>query len=186
VNRCCRLGIIALSAALASAGRPLAGAAVDEIAAAAPLKDPCSLLKPADIQALDATAKIGNGKFTNNPPLAAACVYRWGPRTSEWGETELTIDIVDAAQVWPGGLSAAQIKQQILGEIKIGGPDATEIAGVGDGALFTTEPKSHNAKARAFVVKAKGVVLEVAFHGGNALAQKDKLVALLKTAVAAL
>jgi len=185
VNRCCRLAIGALIVALAIAGRPLAGAAEDEVLAAAPLKDPCSLLKPADIQALDATAKIGNGKFTNNPPLGAACAYSWGPRTSEWGETALTIDIVDTTQVWPG-LSAAQIKQRILGDVKMGGPDATEIAGVGDGALFVTEPKSHNAKARAYVVKAKGVLLELTFHGGNALAQKDKLVALLKTAVAAL
>jgi len=35
-------------------------------------------------------------------------------------------------------------------------------------------------------VKAKGVLLEVTFHGGNALAQKDKLIALLKAAAATL
>jgi hypothetical protein len=35
-------------------------------------------------------------------------------------------------------------------------------------------------------VKAKGLLLEVTFHGGNALAQKDKLIALVKAAAAAL
>jgi hypothetical protein len=35
-------------------------------------------------------------------------------------------------------------------------------------------------------VKAKGVLLEATFHGGNALAQKDTLIALLKSAAARL
>ena len=83
-------------------------------------------------------------------------------------------------------MSSDDIKQRVLVEVRIGGPDASEIAGIGDGAVFTTDPKAHDAKAKAYFVKAKGVVLEVAFHGGNALAQKDKLVALLKAAAAAL
>jgi len=36
------------------------------------------------------------------------------------------------------------------------------------------------------LVKAKGVLVQVTFHGGNALAQKDRLIALLKAAAAAL
>ena len=52
--------------------------------------------------------------------------------------------------------------------------------------MFTTSPKSHDAKAMAYVVRAKGVLLEVNFHGGSPLAQKDKLIALLKAAAAAL
>jgi hypothetical protein len=83
-------------------------------------------------------------------------------------------------------LSSDDIKQRVLVEVRIGGPDASAIPGIGDGAVFTTDPKTHNAKAKAYLVKAKGVVLEVAFHGGNALAQKDKLIALLKAAAAAL
>ena len=49
-----------------------------------------------------------------------------------------------------------------------------------------TDPKAHNAMAKAYVVKGKGVLLWVTFHGGNALAQKDKLIALLKAAAATL
>jgi hypothetical protein len=52
--------------------------------------------------------------------------------------------------------------------------------------VFTTDPKSHNATVKAFFVKARGVLLQVTFHGGNALSQKDKLIALLKAAAAAL
>ena len=83
-------------------------------------------------------------------------------------------------------MSSDDIKQRVLLEARTGGPDASEIPGIGDGAVFTTDPKSHDATAKAYVVKAKGVLLEVTFHGGNALAQKDKLIALLKAAAAAL
>lgn len=172
--------------ALAIAGLRCAGLVSDDATAAALPKDPCALLKPADIQALAPNAKIGSRVLTTNAPLAASCAYSWGPRTNEWGQTAVTVDVVDASRVWPGGLSAADIKQRVLVEVRMGGPDASEIPGIGEGAVFTTDPKSNNAKAKAYLVKAKGVVLEVAFHGGNGLAQKDKLIALLKAAAAAL
>jgi hypothetical protein len=176
----------AFMVALAMAGLPWAGPASDNAMAAALAKDPCALLKPADIQALAPNAKIGSGVLTNNAPLGATCQYSWGPRTSEWGEASLSVILVDVTKVWPGGLSSNDIKQRVLAEARAGGPDAAEIPGIGDGAVFTTEPKSYNAKAKAYLVKAKGALLEVTFHGGNALAQKDKLIALLKAAAAAL
>ena len=40
--------------------------------------------------------------------------------------------------------------------------------------------------SKAYLVKAKGALVEVEFHGGNAAAQKDKLIAILKTVAAAL
>ena len=172
--------------ALAIAGLVFASPARDDATAATPPKDPCALLKPTDIQALALGAKIGSGVLTSNAPLGASCEYRWGPRTSEWGETSFTVALVDASKVWPGGLSSAAIKQRVLVEVKIGGPDASEIPSIGDGAVFTTDPKSHNAKAKAYLVKAKGLVLELGFHGGNPLGQKGTLIALLKAAAAAL
>jgi hypothetical protein len=178
-----------LMVALAIAGLRFTGPAGDDITAAALAalaKDPCTLLKPADIQALAPNAKIGSGVLTENGPLGGTCAYRWGPRTSEWGETTLNVTVVNASQVWPGGLSADDIKQRVLVEARTGGPDASEIPGIGDGAVFTTDPKAHNAKVKAYFVKAKGVLLELTFHGGNALAQKDKLIALVKAAAAAL
>jgi hypothetical protein len=175
----------ALTVALALAGLRFAGPASDDATAAPLPKDPCALLKPADIQALASNAKIGGG-VAENGPLGAGCTYSWGPRTNEWGETTLGVAVVDASKVWPGGLSSDDIKQRVLVEVSDGGPGSSEIPGIGDGALFTTIPKSHDAKVKAYLVKAKGVLLEVQFHGGNALAQKDKLIALLKAAAAAL
>ena len=176
----------ALMVALAIAGLRFAGPAIDDATAAALPKDPCALLKPADIQALASNAKIGSGVLTTNAPLGATCAYSWGPRTSEWGETSLSVILVDASKVWPAGLSSDDIKQRVLLEVRTGGPDASEIPGIGDGAVFTTDPKAHNATAKAYLVKAKGVLLDVTLHGGNALAQKDKLIALLKAAAARL
>jgi hypothetical protein len=36
--------------------------------------------------------------------------------------------------------------------------------------------------AKAYVVKGKGILLLVTFHGGNVLSQKDQIIALLKVA----
>ena len=177
----------ALMVALAIAGLRFAGLASDDATAAALPKDPCALFKPADIQALAPNAKIGSGvSDTTALPMAVGCTYTWGPRNTEWGQTALSVIITDASQVWPAGLSPDDIKQRVVVEAKEGGADASEIPGIGDGAVFTTDPKAHNAMAKAYVVKGKGVLLLVTFHGGNALAQKDKLIALLKAAAATL
>jgi hypothetical protein len=164
-------------------GLAIAGGASDEATAAGLPKDVCTLLKPGDIQALAPGAKIGNGVLTNNAPLGATCAYKWGPRTNEWGETYVHLTVVDTSKAWPGGFD---VKQRILGEMRAGGQDASEIPGIGEGAVFTTNPKSYSAKAKAYLVKAKGALLEVEFHGGNAAAQRDKLIVILKTAAAAL
>jgi hypothetical protein len=174
-----------LVVAMPLAALQFAGLAGDDASAAAPPKDPCALLKPADIQTLDPNAKISNGVSTEKSALGSMCQYLWGPRTSEWGQTSLIVTVVEVSKVWPG-LNADQVKRRVAAEVKSGGPDAAEIPGIGDGALFVAEPKNHNAKARAYVVKEKDVLLELTFHGGNAGAQKDKLVALLKAAIAAL
>jgi hypothetical protein len=149
-------------------------------------KDPCALLKPADIQTLAPNAKIAAGMLAESGPLGATCAYSWGPRTGEWGQATLSISVIDASKVWPGGLSSDQIKQRVVVEASNGGPDASQIPGIGDGAVFTTDPKSHNATVKAYVVKARGIVLSMTYHGGNAPATKDNLIALLKSAAARL
>lgn len=172
------LGLVVLALLVGSSG----GAVVT--AAALP-KDPCALLKPAEIQALAKNAKIGSGVSTTEPAtFGVACTYEWGPKTREWGMSSLRIKVTDASKVSPGGLSPDAIKQRVLTAVKTGGPDAAQISSIGDGAVFTTDPKEHNATAMAFVVIAKGVLLEVGFHGdgGAALAKKANLTTLLKLA----
>lgn len=163
----------------------LAGPASDDAAAAALPKDPCALLKPGEVQAaLAPNASVGSGvSDTSGLPMAVGCTYTWGTRTNEWGQTAFSVTVTDASKVWPGGLNAEDIKQRIVVEAKTDGPDASEIAGIADGAVFTTDSKAHDATAKAYVVKGKGVVLWVTFHGGNALLQKDKIITLLKDAV---
>src|SRR5712692_10336406 len=110
-----------LMVALAIAGLRFAGPSSDDATAAALPKDPCTLLKAADIQALAPNAKIGSGVLTTNAPLGATCAYSWGPRTSEWGEAALSVIVVDASKVWPAGLSSDDIKQRVLVEARTGG-----------------------------------------------------------------
>jgi hypothetical protein len=162
----------------------LASSASDAVAGALP-KDACALLKPAEIQALASNANIGSGVLDNSmAPLGTACTYRWGPRAREWGESALTITVIDASKGWPG-VSPDQIQQGILAKVKIGGPNASQVPGVGDAAAFTFEARASNATVEAYF-QAKGVHLSVTYHAGDSLSNKDRVVALLKGAAARL
>jgi len=157
------------------------GAAVRGSAAGTLPKDPCALLTPADLQPVAASATIGKGVTDGSGlPLGVGCTYNWGPRTSEWGQTSLTVTVIDASKAWVG-VSPEMIKQGVAAKAMTGGPNASAIAGVGDAAAFTFEARSSNATAEAFV-QAKDLHVAVVFHSGNSLASKDKLVGLLKLA----
>ena len=162
--------VVLASAGAASASPPLP-------------KDPCALLKPAEIQAaLAATATIGPGvPSTEMAPLGVTCSYTWGPRTSQWGQSSVTVTVLDLSKAYPG-VSGAQLKAGVQAEVMA--KDATltksSISGVGDAGVFKFEARSSNATGEALFT-AKGVHLSVQFHGGDASA-KDKVVALLKQA----
>jgi hypothetical protein len=169
---------------LAIAVLRLAGSASNAAAETLP-KDPCALLTSAEIQSLDSNAKIGAGAIdTSMAPVGLACTYRWGPRTPEWGESGLTVTVIDASKGW-AGVSPEVIEQGILAKAKTGGANASVVPGVGDAAAFTFEARASNATAEAYF-KAKGVHLAVTVHAGNSLANKDKVTALLKDAAARL
>ncbi|HEY7635026.1 MAG TPA: hypothetical protein VH763_05760 [Gemmatimonadales bacterium] len=159
------------------------GALALGLAAGGPLpKDPCALLKPAEIQAaLAPDTKITAGvPTTKSLPLAVSCSYTWGPRTPQWGESSLLVMVIDLSQAWPG-LSAEQIQQGVLLSAKGDKADASLITGVGDAGVFTSKAGNYNGRAEA-VLEAKGVHLSVEFHGGEVLSHKDKIIALLKGA----
>ena len=152
--------------------------------------DPCTLLQPADIQVLAPDARIGNGKPSSDmAPLGSECVYSWGPRTSQWGEAGVTLVVLDTAKAYPG-VDAATLKSGFDAKVyatnanKALNDQAWSLPGIGDAADFTYEARSHNGTAESYVSK-KGVVVSVMFHG-DSLANKDKVIALLKTAVARL
>jgi hypothetical protein len=91
---------------------------------------------------------------------------------------------MDASQSYPG-VSPDLIQQGLLAQVKVGGPNASQVHGVGDAAVFTFEDRVSSATAQAYL-KAKGVHLAVKFHAGDSLSNKDKLIALLKDAAARL
>ncbi len=165
---------------------PMFVVSVGSAMAQGPAKDACALLKPAEIQAVDPNAKIGSG-VPNSNPFGSGCTYEWGPRTREWGDSSLSITLLDASKAWQG-MSPDLIKQGILLKVKRGGPSASEIPGVGDAAVFTLNeryPANRDATAEAYL-RAKGVHLSVNVHGGDLVAKKDQIIALLKTAAARL
>ena len=148
-------------------------------------EDPCALLKPAEIQALAPDATIGSGvSDASMAPLGVGCTYTWGPRTREWGESAVTITVMDVSKAYPG-TDPDVIQEGLLARVKTEGPDASEVPGVGDAAVFTFEARSSNATAEAYL-KAKGVHLSVKYHAGDSLANKPKIIALLKDAAARL
>jgi len=162
----------------------LASSASGAVPGALP-EDPCALLKPAEIQALAPNATIGSGVLdASMAPLGVGCTYTWGPRTPEWGESAVTITVIDASKAWPG-MGADLIQQGLLAKVKAQGPNASQVPGVGDAAVFTFEARSSNATAEAYL-KAKGVQLSVQFHAGDSLSNKHKIIALLKDAAARL
>jgi hypothetical protein len=148
-------------------------------------KDPCALLTPSEIQSLDPSAKIGAGKVDSAAaPLGTQCSYSWGPRTDKWGDTILTIMVLDVSKAF-AGRSPDLLEQGVLLKVKTGGPQASVISSVGDAAVFTYEERSFNAMAEAFF-KGKDLYMTIQFHHGDAFTSKDKMITLLKTAAARL
>src|SRR5207248_1814734 len=112
------------------------------------------------IHTLAPDVKIGSGVLdASGAPMAVSCSYNWGPKTREWGDSGITIIVTDAEKIWPGRLSPDDVRQRVEIEAKSGKPGSSEISGIGDGAVFTAEPKSHSATATAYLIKGKGLLL---------------------------
>jgi hypothetical protein len=164
----------------------LAGLASEIVNAATLPKDPCALLKPAEVRAsLAPNETINNGvPDTGALPLGVSCTYTWGPRTKEWGQSALMIMVIDASKAWVGA-SPDLLKQGVLTKAISQGSNASVIHGIGDAAVFTFEKRNYNATAEGYF-QAKDVHLSISFHGGNALQNKENVIALLKQAAARL
>jgi hypothetical protein len=114
MNRSRQFRILPVILGLAMVSLAHAGAASEDAGGPTLPKDPCALLKPAEIQAaLVPNAAVSRGvPTTNTAPLAVSCSYTWGPRTSQWGESSVTVMVIDASQAYPG-MSADQIRQGV-------------------------------------------------------------------------
>jgi len=142
--------------------------------AAAMPKDACALLTATEVQALAGVA-VKDGVPGQVAALSAlSCTYTWGTGTNVY---QVSVLASESAKLFPG-MSTALVKQAMLARVKTGGISA-EVPDIGDAATFESDvPTRINGKALA-----KGVFLTVELEGPNARAQKDQVIALLKTAV---
>lgn len=111
-------------------------------------KDPCTLLKTAEIQALAPNTKIGAGVSSTIPgPDSVVCQYEWGTGNNvQSGRFSLLVQLSDASKLFPGMSSA----------------------------VFT----SNDPIRASTTAYAKGLILEVAFQGANARAKDQVIALL--------
>ena len=145
-------------------------------------KDPCALLKPAEIQTLDPKGQIGSGVPSKPDALGAvACEYEWGSGGNAYsGKHYLHVVVGEASKLYVG-VNPAMLKQGIAMQAK-SEPNGTVISGVGDAAVFSSSDKIRS-KTIALV---KGLILQVNYEALDGFAQKDHVIALLKAAAARL
>jgi hypothetical protein len=181
MNRCRKLAMTPFMVVVAIA----AGQAGD--AAAALPKDACALPQARRYPGARA------GRQDRQREAGYRCQHgfdcRWvhvflGAEEPSMGESAVTLTVMDTSKAFPGHGSET-LKQGMLAKVKAGGPNAAQVTGVGDAAVFTHEARSFNGMVEALLA-AKGILLSVRYHGGDALASKDKLVALAKEAAARL
>ena len=146
-------------------------------------KDPCALLKTAEIQALIPNAPVSSGVSSTASELGfVQCEYNWGAAGNAYSVTpKFTVSLTDASRAYPG-TSSAMIKEGLLLIVKAGAVDTAVISGVGEAAIFES-PSPNRAETTAYV---QGVLLKVDFVGLDARSKKDQVIALLKSAAARL
>jgi hypothetical protein len=137
----------------------------------------CALLTNDEIQHL-ADASVTDGAPSSLEALGSmTCRYTWGV-----GVNRFTLDVlVNEASRKFRGMSPDQIKQQLLGSVRVGTADAV-LSDIGEAAVFTTDSPLY-ATASASL---KGRILEVHLDGFVARDKKDQVIALLKSAASRL
>lgn len=145
-------------------------------------KDPCALLKAAEIQVLDPKGQISPGVAAKPDALGALeCNYEWGAGANVYsGKHYLHVTVGEASKLFVG-VDAATLKLGIAMQAK-SEPNGAAIPGVGDAAVFSSSDKIR-AKTMALV---KGLILLVNYEALDGFAQKDHVIALLKAAAARL
>ena len=165
-----------LALAMVATGVSGSGGVGGTVLAQAP--NPCGLLTSDDIQPLAGSGSVGEGVSSSLPSFNyATCRYAWGVGT---GRFKLAVVVHDASRAFPG-MTPDQIKQRLVQSVK---PDTTEavISDVGEAAVFKSD-SPYYATASAFL---KGRILEVHLDGSVAREQKDRAIALLKSAASRL
>ena len=140
--------------------------------------NPCALLTTDEVRSLAGNASVSDGVPSSLPSFGSmSCRYTWGSGT---GRVRLDVNVYDASGRF-AGMSADQIKPRLLESVKPGTAEAV-ISDVGEAAVFKSD-SPYYATATALL---KGRILEVRLDGLDARAEKDRAIALLKSAVSRL
>jgi hypothetical protein len=167
---------LALGLAMVAAGVSGPGGAYRSVSAQTP--NPCALLTTDEVRSLAGNASVSDGVPSSLPSFGSMnCRYTWGAGT---GRFELDVNVYDASGRFPG-MSADQMKPRLLESVKPGTAE-TVISDVGEAAVFKSD-SPYYATATALL---KGRILEVRLDGLEARGEKDRAIALLKTAVSRL
>jgi hypothetical protein len=142
-------------------------------------KDPCTLLKPAEVQALSPREQIGPGvSSTVSAALNSfACEYKWGKGGNAVGGLySLQVIITEESKAYPG--TDHELIKEGLVSLTVTERNTSTISGVGDGAIYQS-----NAAIRAETTAlVKGWMLQVVLEGPDAATRKDQVIGLLKAA----
>lgn len=148
-------------------------------AGASALPDPCTLVKPSDLQALFPNGPSGPGTVEKHPEIGSViCSYQWGPGGNAYsGRFNFHVTVSEASKIFPG-LDRETIKAGLLAETKKPGENGVAISGVGDVAIY----KSNSPIRSNTTALVKGFVLLIDLDGPDGRAKKDQVISLLKTA----
>jgi hypothetical protein len=162
----------ALALAMVMTSFSLPPVAVENRLLAAQEVNPCALLTADEIQkALAPSVTIKDGRVEAGKVGSTSCSYEWGAAGGS-GKSVLHLVVTEATTVYLG-MSAALITKTFLAEKEV-----TSVPNIGDAAVFKSDAPTRGT-AKAYVKKK---ILEVAYESRDARAQKEKLVALLKSA----
>jgi hypothetical protein len=142
-------------------------------------KDGCSLLTPAEIQALAGGAKVENGKSSADALGSIMCQYTWGTGGNvQGGRSYLNLSATELSKAFPGR-SPSVLAKGLVARTRAGTPNAAVIPGIGDAALY----ESNDPIRVQTTAIATGHMVIVTFESSDARGKKDQVIALLKSAV---
>jgi hypothetical protein len=150
----------------------VAGAAALAAGGAAFAQKACVLVSQAEAQAIS-SGKVGNGNESSIPAMnMSSCSYLGSGKDST---PSVLVTVSDTTKIY-AGMDNATVKTTVFGRTD---KDTTPIPGIGEAANYMQVSATKGA-AKALV---KGKIVSVEYEAADAVAKKDQVIGVLKTAV---
>jgi hypothetical protein len=135
----------------------------------------CTLVTKAEAQAI-ASGAVGNGNESAIPALnMSSCSYLGSGKDST---PSVLVTVTEAAKIY-AGMDPATLKTTVFGRTD---KTTTPVPGIGEAASYM-QVSATKVAAKAL---AKGKIVTVDYEAADAVAKKDQLIGLLKSAVSRL